>query len=79
MPTLVERIKRWYEGEFVVYENDPASDMMIIGGDYQRHWSARLVRSIVEFHRREWKTMASIYLAVVMAVAAVMQLLVTMR
>jgi hypothetical protein len=36
------RIREWYAGEYVVYENDPNSALVFIGGDYRRHWTANV-------------------------------------
>jgi hypothetical protein len=52
---MKEKIKRWYEGEFIPYKNDPNSPVFFVGGDTKRHWTARLARWAVEFYLREWK------------------------
>ena len=48
-------LKRWYEGKYIPHENDPGSPVVFIGGSYERHWSAKAARALVEFWQREWK------------------------
>jgi hypothetical protein len=52
---MKEKIKRWYEGEFIPYENDPNSAVFFVGGNHKRHWTAKLSRWAIEFYMREWK------------------------
>ncbi len=53
---MKEKIRKWYEGEFVPYKNDAESALFIAnGGKYKRHWTAKLARWAVEFYMREWK------------------------
>lgn len=62
---MLQRIKDWYEGEFEVYENDPNSQVVIIGGDYKRHWTARIARVVVEFYLDHWKWLWAFSMSVV--------------
>jgi hypothetical protein len=51
-----EKIRKWYEGEFVPYKNDPNSAVFFVnGGQFKRHWTAKLVRWAFAFWLREWK------------------------
>ena len=50
-----EKISKWYEGEWVPYENTPDSSIHIIGGDVERHWTAEVVRRFVTFYLAHWK------------------------
>jgi hypothetical protein len=59
----MKSIRDWYQGKFVVYENDPNSSVFVVGGDYERHWSARAARIMVEFYLREWKWILATLLA----------------
>jgi hypothetical protein len=52
---MKEIFKRWYDGEFVPYKNDPNSPLFFIGGDYKRHWTTKLASRAVEFYMKEWK------------------------
>jgi hypothetical protein len=49
------KIKHWYEGKFMPYENDPGSPVVIFGWDYERHWTSRAAHVVAEFYLREWK------------------------
>ena len=46
---LRSAVRNWYEGKYLPYENDPRSILVFIGGDHKRHWTARVVRVLVEF------------------------------
>ncbi len=37
--------RKWWEGEYVPYENKPNSPIVFIGGDYERHWTVNKHRS----------------------------------
>lgn len=52
---LMKRVEDWYEGQYVPYENDPRSSVIIVGGYYERHWTALVVRKIVEFWFAHWQ------------------------
>jgi hypothetical protein len=52
---MLHRIKSWYQGEYETFHNEPGSPVVIFGGHYKRHWSARIIRLAVEFYLREWK------------------------
>jgi hypothetical protein len=54
---MKEKIKRWYEGEYIPFKNDPGSGVFIFGGHSKRHWTATATatRWAVEFYMREWK------------------------
>jgi hypothetical protein len=53
---MKDKIKSWYEGEFVPYKNDAESALFFAtGGKYKRHWTANLARWAVSFYMREWK------------------------
>jgi hypothetical protein len=43
------RIKRWWTGKFVPYENDPASSVVFMGGSYARHWTSRTTRALAAY------------------------------
>ena len=53
--TLRKLIENWYEGEFIPYENDPYDSVVIIGGTYKRHWTARIARTLVKFWLNHWQ------------------------
>lgn len=61
---LIDRIKRWYNGEFVVYENRPEDPFVIIGGHQEYSRSAKFVRAIVAHISREWRYWLPVSLAV---------------
>lgn len=52
---MMSKIQKWYEGKFTPYENDPNSRVFVMGWSYERHWTARIARVLVDFYLREWK------------------------
>jgi hypothetical protein len=62
---MKEIIRKWYEGEFVPYKNDPHSALFVIGGHYKRHWTANLARWAASFYMREWKWTLGAFAAVI--------------
>jgi hypothetical protein len=48
-------IENWYEGEFVPYENDSNDAVVFIGGTYKRHWTAKVVRTLMRFWLNHWQ------------------------
>jgi len=48
--------RKWWEGEYVLYKNDPNSAVVFINaGHFKRAWTADLARLLVAFYMREWK------------------------
>lgn len=38
--------KRWWDGEYIPFENPPGSPVIIVSGWDKRHWTARVARTI---------------------------------
>jgi hypothetical protein len=51
----MDKIRQWYEGEFVAYKDEPDTLVFIGGGKYRRHWTSKVAHVVVEFYLREWK------------------------
>ena len=51
-----ERLKKWYEGEYVPHENDPDSPIVLIGGYTKRPWVAYAIDAALKFctAHRKW-------------------------
>ena len=69
-----KRIHKWYEGEYVPFKNDSDSMLVILDGDYKRHWTARVARVLVEFWMKHWQWMITASIAVVGLIIAAMKL-----
>lgn len=54
-PTLQETLRRWWEGKFIPYENEPSGSVFFVGGNFERHWTASVARAVYEFLKHEWK------------------------
>ena len=52
---MLKKIKKWWDGEYIPYDNHPSSQVFIIGGFVHRHWTSKVAHSIVDFLGREWK------------------------
>jgi hypothetical protein len=44
-------MRRWWVGEFVMHENDPASGLYFVNGWQRRHWTARTVDACWRYFR----------------------------
>lgn len=62
---LLDKIRSWYDGKSVPYENEPGSGFAVIGDRVERSHSARAARVIVEFWLRHWKWCIGTAIAVV--------------
>lgn len=60
---LKEKIRNWYEGRYIPYENDPNSSVVIVGGYYERHWTAKFARILVSFYLEHWKWLWGVFLS----------------
>lgn len=60
---MLKKIKAWYEGKYIPYENSPDSPIFFFGGTDKRHWTARIARILVEFYLEHWKWLWSISVA----------------
>lgn len=62
---LIQKIRKWYEGEYIPYENDPNSSLVFVGGYYKRSLLANMIRAVLVFHSKEWKWVIPVYLTIV--------------
>ena len=56
-------VRQWWNGEYVPYRREPGNDLIIIGGDEKRHWTADAARGVVAFAQKEWKWLIGFFLA----------------
>jgi hypothetical protein len=55
----------WYEGRYVPWENDRHSPIVLVGGSYHRHWTARFAHVVVEFWLEHWKYVITTSIAII--------------
>jgi len=62
---FLERISSWYEGVYIPCENNQGDSVYVVGGWFRRHWTARFLRAVVDFHIhiKEWKWALPFYVA----------------
>lgn len=63
--SVKEKLAGWYEGKYVPYENDARSSIFIVGGCYERHWTALAARKLVGFWFAHWQWTIGTVLALV--------------
>ncbi len=68
---LREKIRKWYEGQFIPHDNDPYTSVVLIGGTYQHHWTASVVRTLLKFWLDHWQWIIGTTLAVCGLIIAV--------
>ena len=52
---MKKHFQKWWDGEYVPYDNDPNSYVVFIGGYQQRHWTSDAAHRVWEFAKIEWK------------------------
>lgn len=67
-------VKRWYQGKFVPHENEPNSPVVFLGWNYERHWTAKTARVLVEFYLAHWQWLIGTVIAVLSLWVAVLAL-----
>ena len=50
---MFARLKRWYNGEWKPF--DDGSRPVVVGGQVEHHWTARVAHVLVAFWRRHWQ------------------------
>lgn len=73
---LREKIKRWWQGEYIPPPRDnPNSPVIIVSiGFYRRHWTARAVSAIFAFVAHEWKWLIPVLLTLAGLIIAAIKL-----
>jgi len=65
---LFKKIKKWYYGEYKLFENDPNSPVIFVGGYYVKHWTAKFANIVVKFYLEHWKWLWSTIIAITIAI-----------
>jgi len=65
MHRIIQKIKEWYRGEYIPPPaNDANSGIVFVSpGYYEPSLSAKIVRALAGFWRRNWRTLLSIIVA----------------
>lgn len=58
------RVSDWWNGEYVPYDNEPNSGVVLIGGTQVRHWTSNIAHAVWSFLKKEWKWVFGSILAV---------------
>ena len=61
---IVQAISNWFHGTYVPYDNPPSAGVFIVGGYYDRHWTATAVGAVGRFIATEWKWLLGFAVAV---------------
>ena len=72
--SLSDIVKRWYQGKFTPHENDPDAPVIFLGWTYERHWTAKTVRVLVEFYLAHWQWLIGTVIGVLSLWVAVLAL-----
>ena len=52
---VTQAISNWFHGIYIPYNNPPGAGVFIVGGYYERHWTAKVVGTVVGFYLLHWK------------------------
>ena len=67
-----ERLKNWFDGEFVPRKSDPDSRLLFLnGGAYKRPLLARFLSSFAAFFLANWQFLVTSVLAIAIAAATI--------
>jgi len=69
---MLEKIKNWYDGEYIAYKNDPGSLVFFVGGYQKRHWTSQAAHVVADFWLRYWQwtiTTSLVFCGLVVAIA----------
>ncbi|WP_146006651.1 hypothetical protein [Bradyrhizobium forestalis] len=47
--------QRWWNGEYVPPKNVPGIPVIFIQGRSERHWTSKLLHTVVEFYLEHWQ------------------------
>ncbi|WP_299010153.1 hypothetical protein [uncultured Shewanella sp.] len=67
---MLKKLKDWYEGEYIPYENEADSSAVIIGGDMKRPLLARVISATIDFFKVHWKWVITTLIAFLAVLAA---------
>ena len=59
---MIEKIKKWWNGEDIVYQNKPSDPIVLIGWKNKKHWTSSLVHWVVSLFTNSERR--SVFLAV---------------
>ncbi len=62
---VLASLKKWYEGEFIPYENVPGTFLIRIGGYHQRPILARVWDTCYSFYLKHWQWCVATFIAVI--------------
>jgi hypothetical protein len=65
---LFNAVKHWYRGQFIEYRYDPESPILVLRGQWRRHWTARAAHALIDFYRRHWKWVCTSAITILLAV-----------
>lgn len=68
-----ERIRKWWEGEFVPYDDHPDNGVVMFGGFTHRHWTSHAAQAGVGFLGREWKWVIGTLIALTIPIMTYMR------
>lgn len=69
---MFDKIKEWYEGEYIPYRNDPDSPVVIVGpGHLRRPVLAYMIKWTFDFWLAHWQWVITTALAIIGLIFAI--------
>ena len=64
LPKIKHFCNKWYNGKLKVYENEPNSPIIRIHVYAERHWTANIAHTLVNFYSKHWQWIWGIIIAI---------------
>ena len=68
MKYLINKIKEWWHGEDVFYENKPSDPFFIVGWDNKKHWTSKAANGLWNFIIKNKKLFREIFVGVIVGI-----------
>lgn len=68
MKRIKNRIKKWWYGKDIFFENDSNDSVFFYGWYNKKHWSSKLIHAIFSFYIQHWKFIWELLIGVIVTI-----------
>jgi hypothetical protein len=65
---MIERWRRWWEGEYVPPDNNLNSGLIILQGHYERHWTSRWAQVAWDYFKEHHRWIIGLLFGLLVAI-----------